>query len=349
MTGDVTDLAGSGDRFAEASAWFARLRGPDAAALRSEFEVWRSEAENAEAYREMEAIWDASASVSRPAPRRAQRLRPGLIAAGVAAAVTISFLAASVLDRTHSAAIYGSERGAIRTVTLADGSHVTLDTASRISVDLAKDERRVALLAGRARFAVAKDPARPFVVSAGDDAVVARGTLFDVRLRAGGAEVALYEGAVDLERRESRAPPRVLARLRPGQKAVFAANDAPPAIAIARGDDWTDGVLSGQEMRLADVVSEANRYGRIRIVLGDPALGELRISGGFRPADTRSLADAMAAALDLTVTPDPDGNLVLSRKHGGPLSGWDGPHAGEAGSIGCNPLARHCAGRVGAG
>lgn len=283
MTADIADRAGAGDRFDAASAWFARMRGPEAAAARAEFEDWLSDPPNAAAYREIEAIWAASASVSRPSPRRRVQLRPGLIAAGVAAAVTVSFLAWNALHRTETAAIYTSERGAIRAFTLADGSQVTLDTGSRIRVDLAREERRADLLAGRARFAVAKDPARPFVVSAGDDAVVARGTLFDVRLAAGGTEVALYDGAVDLEHRESRAPPRVLARLRPGQKATFAANDAPPAIATARGDDWTDGVLSGQGMRLADVLSEANRYGRIRITLADPALGELRVSGGFRP------------------------------------------------------------------
>jgi transmembrane sensor len=307
---------GPGDRFAEASAWFARMRGPDAAAARAEFEEWRSQPANAEAYREMEAIWAASGAVSRSAsaPLSAVRLRPGLIAAGIATALTIGFLAWNALHRTQTAIAYASERGAIRSFALGDGSRVTLDRASRIDVDLSGAERSVTLLAGRARFAVAKDPSHPFVVRAGEDAVVARGTVFDVALQAGRAQVALIEGAVDLERRERRAPPRLLARLRPGQSALFSANDSAPAIATIRARDWTAGLVSGPDLRLAEVLAQANRYGPVKIVLADPALGDLRVSGGLWTADPRGLAQALAAALDLEVTARPDGTLVLSRK-----------------------------------
>lgn len=309
------------DRFDEASEWFARMRGPGAGSARADFEAWRGVPGNDEAYREIEAIWTASASVSQAAVRRrrAVRLRPGLIAAGIAAALTIGFLAAHSARQAETS-IYDSERGKIRSFVLADGSRVTLDTGSRISVDLGGSERHVVLLGGRARFAVAKDADHPFVVQAGDDAAVARGTLFDVRLDAGGAEVALYEGALDLERRERRAPPRLIGQLRPGQKAVLAANDAAPAIAPVRARPWPDGVLAGEDMRLADVIAEANRYGAKRIVLADPALGDLRVSGGFRPAETRALADGMAAALDLTVSEDAGGTIVLSRRMRAPLS-----------------------------
>jgi len=309
------------DRFEQASEWFARMRGPNAPSAQAEFEIWRSEPHNDEAYQEMEAIWAASAAVSRSQARsrRSVRLRPGLIAAGVAAALTIGLLVWQSAHRAETA-IYDSERGHIRSFALADGSRVTLDTGSRIGVDLSGDERRVLLLAGRARFEVAKDAARPFVVQAGDDAVVARGTVFDVRLAAGGAEVALYEGSVDLERREPRAPPRVLVRLHPGQKAVFALGAAVPAIAATRLQRWPDGVLSGDNLRLADIVSEANRYGKTQIRLADQAIGDLRLSGGFRPADTRNLAEAVSASLDLTVSQAADGSLVLSRKVDGPVS-----------------------------
>jgi transmembrane sensor len=67
-------------------------------------------------------------------------------------------------------------------------------------------------------------------------------------------------------------------------------------------------------MRLEDVLAEANRYGRYKIVLEDPALGSLQISGGFRPADTQKLAETLAAALDLTLSRAADGDFVLSRR-----------------------------------
>lgn len=316
MSPGTSSPAGPADRFAEASDWFARMRAPDAAASRSEFEAWLGHAANAQAYREIEAIWAASAAISRApnATRAATRLRPGLIAAGVATALTIGFLAWNTLHRTETAIAYASQRGAIGSLALADGSRVTLDRASRIDVDLSGNERRVRLRAGRARFAVAKDPAHPFVVSAGDQAVVARGTIFDVALNARGVQVTLIEGAVDLERREPPAPPRLLARLRPGQSAILAANDAAPAIAASRPGDWTVGLVSGPDLRLADVLAAANRSGPAKIVLGDPTLGDLRVSGGLQTSDADRLAQAVAAALDLAVMARPDGTLVLSRK-----------------------------------
>jgi transmembrane sensor len=319
MTG--TPVGNVRKRIVEASDWFARMRGPDASSAGAEFEAWRRRPGNDAAYREMEAIWTASAALSPQSvrPHRSVRLRPGLMAAGIAAALTLGFLVWQSTHRTETA-IYHSERGQIRSFALADGSRVTLDTGSRIGVDLAGEERRVVLLAGRARFEVAKDRAHPFVVQAGNDAVVARGTVFDVSIAQGGAQVALYEGAVDLERREPGAPPRVVARLRPGQKADFAEGDAWPAIAATRAQPWPDGVFSGENLRLADIVLEANRYGATRIVLGDPALGDLRLSGGFRPRQTRSLADGIAASLDLAVSTQADGTIVLSRKAGAPFS-----------------------------
>ncbi|MEJ5979145.1 FecR domain-containing protein [Novosphingobium sp. PS1R-30] len=310
------DMGEGGDRFAQASAWFSRMRGPDAEKFRGAFAAWLDQSGNADAYREMEAIWGASAQASTlVARRRPAYLRPGLIAAGVATALTIGFLVVygGRGSDTSGFASFASDRGQIRVVELADGSRVTLDSDSAVRVDLTSTERRVTLVSGRARFSVAHDAEHPFVVVVGEDAVVARGTIFDVRLVSGQAEVALYEGAVDLERRESRAPPRVIGRLRPGQKARFAANDAEPKIAAAGIDPWPAGIRPGQSMRLADVVAEANRYGATQIVLAEPAIGDLRLSGGFRPADTRDLAHALAAAFDLSIAEGQAGSITLSR------------------------------------
>ncbi|RZI61479.1 MAG: hypothetical protein EOP94_00130 [Zymomonas sp.] len=330
------DRGEGGDRFAQASAWFSRMRGPEAHAHRSAFAAWFDQPGNADTYREMEAIWGASAQASSaPMRRRPAYLRPGLIAAGIATALTIGYLVVygGGGSETSAFASFSSERGRIRTVGLADGSRVTLDSNSEVRVDLTGTERRVTLVSGRARFAVAHDANHPFVVTAGEDAVVARGTVFDVQVLRGETEVALYEGAVDLERRERRAPPRVIGRLHPGQMARFAANDGEPRIVAASLDPWPSGVRPGQSMRLADVVAEANRYGTTRIVLADPALGDLRLSGGFRPADTRDLSLALAAAFDLKVAEGQAGSITLSRRRSAQTPGQDPAQATAPASV----------------
>src|SRR5690606_18304424 len=111
--------------------------------------------------------------------------------------------------------------------------------------------------------------------------------------------------------------PRRIVRLAPGQTATFARPDAPVRIEPTGTSSWTAGLLAGRGMRLADVVAEANRHGDARLALAEPALGELRVSGGFRPGDSETLAASLAAALDLTVVPRGDGTLVLARTASG--------------------------------
>ncbi|MEI9850127.1 MAG: FecR domain-containing protein [Sphingomonas sp.] len=93
--------------------------------------------------------------------------------------------------------------GTIRRVTLDDGSVVTLDTGTRLEVAFTQGERRLRLLAGRARFEVAHDAGRPFIVAAGDGEVVATGTIFDVSLVGARPRVRLIQGSVEVRSRSA--------------------------------------------------------------------------------------------------------------------------------------------------
>src|SRR5262249_55442924 len=85
-------------------------------------------------------------------------------------------------------------------VVLADGSKLTLNTSSAIHADFTGRERRVTLVRGEAYFDVAKDPTRPFIVTARSRNVIAVGTAFDVRLQDRQVKVTLVEGKVRVER-----------------------------------------------------------------------------------------------------------------------------------------------------
>ena len=73
--------------------------------------------------------------------------------------------------------------GQQRTVTLADGSIVALNTNTIVETDLNHRLRQIYLRKGEAHFQVAHDRSRPFLVHAGDAVVRAVGTAFEVRLR----------------------------------------------------------------------------------------------------------------------------------------------------------------------
>jgi transmembrane sensor len=312
------------DRVAEASEWFARLHGPDAKTLRDAFEAWQGDAENRRAYREIAAIWDiAGASEYRPlppvvAPRPRHWQIPSLIAAGLGGAAVLGMLVVeqSLWRPGAQEMAYASAPHAIREVVLSDGSHATLGAASRMLVAIASDQRRVTLVSGQARFAVAHDTVHPFIVLAGDYAIVARGTVFDVRLDRGTMEVRLLEGAVDLEQRAGDAAPRIIGRLRPGESAKLAPRDPMPHITSTPPVAWATGILAGEAMRLGDLVAAANRTGGAQIVLATPDLADLHVSGGIRPSDAQPLAASLAAALDLALSHAADGSLVLGRRRG---------------------------------
>ncbi len=114
-------------------------------------------------------------------PRISRRAVVGwAMAAGVASAA--GFVS---WQRWLASGHYETLVGEQRTVPLADGSIITLNTSSRVHVRLGAKERRISLLQGQAQFEVAKDASRPFIVSVGRGEVRALGTAFDVYRREG--------------------------------------------------------------------------------------------------------------------------------------------------------------------
>jgi len=319
-----------------AAEWFARMRGPDAERHRAEFDPWyRADSAHAAAYDRMGLRWDQGGLVGHTPSGQARQglpeatarrfpLRALALAASVAAILILGAVLLSARGTLPGgdpgAQIAASDtlqtpRGDIRRVTLADGSVITLDSDSRIAIAFTPGERRLRLIAGRARFEVAHDTGRPFIVAAGGGEVVATGTQFDVSLIGGRPRVRLIEGSVEVRRPKSgaagdAAPPPVL--LKPGQMALVD-TPAPPEAAPAAGERWVSGTLSFENASLESVLAEANRYTARQVRLGDPSLDRLRFTGGFRAGDPDQLTQALASGFALRVRSDPEGDLVLVR------------------------------------
>ncbi|MFA5963745.1 MAG: FecR domain-containing protein [Sphingomonas sp.] len=335
-------LFGGGDSAAdvtgrEASAWFARMRGSDAEMSRLEFERWRaSDPRNRAAYVRIERRWQLAAGLAgsplakehlAAVSRRSIFAMPGSRAAYASVIVALLIGGGAVFlwrgDGTRPAAVaqaskpFATRVGEIRTVRLADGTTVTLDTDSVIEPVFTGQARVVRLSRGRARFDVAHEAGRPFMVEAAGRTIIDRGTLFDVVLGREGVKVVLLRGAVEIRDRKARgAGGATLARLVPGQ--VFA--DAPAAgvaqvsAAPAGADQWVKGMLSFNGAPLEQVVAAANRYSEHKIRLGEPALAGLRVTGTFHATPTVALAAILAATFNLRVERDAQGDLVL--RHG---------------------------------
>lgn len=207
-----------------------------------------------------------------------------------AASVAGGFLWFGLLRSTYS-----TELGEIRKIPLADGSTATLNSGSKIDVHLAKQRREVRLDSGEAWFQVAKDPARPFVVTAGAVVVQAVGTAFSVRRREQGSEVLVTEGVVEGWTQQADGH-RI--RLTAGEHAFIGDNSAihlvnDGAADVNRTLAWRGGDIDLQGRSLQDAIAEFNRYNHRKLVLDDPALAGEQFDGIFRTDDPEGFAIAV--------------------------------------------------------
>ncbi len=180
--------------------------------------------------------------------------------------------------------IYRTARGEVREVTLPDGSKVTLDTDSAVQVAFVDKRRDLSLLKGRAFFAVHHDRSRPFAVHAGGHEVIAVGTKFDVRLDPGRFQVVLIEGRVSVG---ATSGDTALTYLDPGQQLIVRDGE-PPVVssgAVDAAGDWRERMATFQDAPLSDVAAELNRYSSDRLIVRDPRLARLRVTGVFRTGD----------------------------------------------------------------
>lgn len=182
--------------------------------------------------------------------------------------------------------IHTSALGAVSTVALADGSQSTLGSDSRIEARLSRRQRLIELRQGEAFFDVAKDPDRPFVVEAGQRRAVAVGTRFAVRRDGPDLRVVVTEGLVRLESDPVNGIAQP-ATLLPAGSVAMVRRDGVLVRSVPLADarqllDWRSGMLSFRDATLAEAAGEFNRYNARKIVIGDSAVGALRIGGSFR-------------------------------------------------------------------
>lgn len=190
--------------------------------------------------------------------------------------------------------------GEQRTVTLDDGTRVTLNTASAVDVRFDAQRRLLQLVAGEVLIVTGHgsglDP-RPFVVATAEGHIRALGTRFSVRQWDGHTSVAVQQSAVEI------APAADAARriLRAGERVSFTrtAVGAPEAL---RGDDeaWTRGQIVAENMPLGEFLAELGRY-RPGLVRCEPAVAGLRLSGVFPLGDTDRILATLPNVLPVRV------------------------------------------------
>lgn len=199
----------------------------------------------------------------------------------------------------------------MRTVTLADGSMMSLDAGSVAETRFSAKGRDIRLTRGRALFEVSHDPTRPFGVTASTRRVVALGTRFAIDLRDDTLKVMLLRGKVALEPVGEKASTVMLT---PGQQFIERDGAASVHVLAAPADPaWSRGLIDLDDVPLAGAIVEINRYAPKPIVIRDPAVAALRVSGQFRAGDATRFAATVAELHALRVV-SRDREIELARK-----------------------------------
>ena len=317
----------------EAAVWAWRMESASVSAIDLQaHDMWlKQDPRHARAFRELSAVWrtmDGLAEAKRDekiATFTQTPLRPPHRYWRVCAAAAVLIVGATLgtfwWARGGELQSVATAVGQQRSVTLADGSRVTLNTNTLVETNLRQRTRDIYLRKGEAHFQVAHDAARPFVVHAGDAVVSAIGTAFDVRVRPDQhLDVVVSEGWVDIRTSMPVSDPSALSTrhaVSAGQRMSTASPDMDVVPVspqqLSRELAWREGAVVFDGKRLSEAVAEVERYTDTRITISDPANAALLVDGRFRTGDLQAFFDALEAALPVTVRHTPAGAVIDPR------------------------------------
>lgn len=201
--------------------------------------------------------------------------------------------------------------GERRALVLADGSRLSMDARTHVTVAIGSAQRRLQMDDGRARFEVASQPNRPFTVEANGHVVIATGTSFSTELVGGELHVIVYEGKVAILKGGMPDPQTLLAlRRNPGDRAISIVPGqefiARGATAMVRRDapgssSWESGLLEFVDEPLSDAVEQLNRYSNDVITVTDQRAATIKVNGIFKAGNSAAFIDAITRIYPVTI------------------------------------------------
>lgn len=325
--------------YEEACDWFGECRsGELAAAARRDFDRWlRQSPDHIAAYLEVAALYqeggaaipasdaDVEALISAAvqhhdnvvdlSPNAREPIVPPKSKRRIAVAASLATAAAVlvVVSLMFWPQTYATGIGEQRSIVLADGSTVELNSRSKIRIRFSAERRGVQLIEGQALFKVAKDHARPFVVDSDGTLVRAVGTQFDVYRKREGTIVTVVEGRVAIlaeggsydvmfaEPESGALGPGLLVSA--GEQVTVNESSAQRATHpnIDGATAWRQRELVFDTASLFEVAEEFNRYNTRRLVIDKNEQYDFHISGVFSSTDPSSLIRFLQSRRDLRI------------------------------------------------
>jgi len=315
----------------EAAGWHQRLKVDPALELSDAFQRWMLSEENQRAWAASEAAVGALQSLATSPElldlrsRALARARDSSIrrssfgrmtrwaAVAAVAVAAVGYGAYHYLEQQKNNYVTAvSER---RAGVLADGSRISLDAKTKITVRFSDTARNIELDHGRARFDVARDAQRPFTVNAGTESITALGTAFDVEKIGAKVWVTVIQGRVLVKGANPAITQQAPVSLEPGEQFAQAANTRPAVTSanLPAVTGWETGQLIFRDDTLAEATSRVNRYTEHPLTV-DPSVASVRVSGVFNAGDVDAFVSAVTGYLPVQALTTSTRNLVLTRR-----------------------------------
>jgi transmembrane sensor len=328
------------ETLAKAAAWVQRL---EAADLNEEewleFEAWLAEDEShRNAFSDAQSAW-ASTYVSpdnladvlalapeiekrnpifgtlaanflaRLRPFRTPRMAfPAAIAFGLVAAFTLVGLTVWRSPDEAPFRLAETGYGQTKTLDLADGTSIELNTNTEIGYNYSDNKRRVLMVDGEAYFEVKKDPTRRFEIVAGDHLVIVIGTAFNLKYLNRRLDLSVVEGVVSISSPSSSSPISVAQgeALSIGDNGEIVRREVNPTIALA----WRSGAIAFENQTLEAILSDIDRYYPERLSTSDLRGSEL-YTGLIYVDDLENVLDQLSLISSAEITFDENEGLTV--------------------------------------
>lgn len=306
-----------------ASLWLAREQGGLTDEEQAALDAWLAQSSRHQvAYLRLKVAWERAGRLAAlrtpvrlPSPK--SRARPWLRVSAIAAALLILAFAGRpylTAQRPHVMASYSTAIGQTHSYQLVDGTRMDLNTNTHLHTDIGGGERVVTLDSGEAFFEVAHDASHPFVVHAGKRRITDLGTKFSVFLNGDTVRVLVYEGRVRVENAPGAVGPAPVEAsgghvvIAQGMEALVFAK---PQSEIVKDLGWRNGMLTFDQLPLADVAEAFNRYNAKHMQVEGNAR-KIRIGGSFKADNVEAFVQLLQQGFGLSVKNQGD-KIVVSR------------------------------------
>jgi len=237
--------------------------------------------------------------------------RRHLLGGAIAASVAGGLLVGRTLDLVPSPvgimADYRTGPGERRTVRLADGASVDLNTRTSIDLHPGLAMPAIELVAGEA--VLSSGSAQGAALVAGSGTSVVRGGRFNARRDGDDVCITCLAGDVEVAWREERRALRPADEVRYSSAAI---GDVEPGVDPAVLTAWQSGTLIFRNMPMRQVVDEINRYRPGRVFLANASLEKRTLSGTYYVSRIDEFFNQAELALGVKIVRYPGNVVVLS-------------------------------------